>query len=219
MDSSRKTCPICLTEEKTLMVFQCSHYICYQCLPGFIFIDDFPKKCPMCREDVFLLLITDSSELDIGSVLITTYGPLPKIAQYNPKPDHLQVVLWLPNFSSRVGYSAVLRRKTTDNKVLYEVLKSLRSCPLCRTETRDMNYLLTHIEASHNCYFCRWCPIPPVISPAFYSVYNSTSYQNHLSTYHSLQNIYHPQQVTFYYQMLKNVQEQNSGNRHLLINM
>ena len=182
MESTEDNCCICFRKDSVVVLFECNHFICQNCLPSFLFLGEIYKKCPVCLSEIKLFLAIESTELGNPNLLAEIYGSSPKLAHYGPKPKNLQVILWLPSDSVN-SYSALMQRR---NSLVFNncLLKSLSTCPLCEYEHLSMEYMFKHLMKSHSHHICRFCPKPDLMPPAFYIAYDEKSLKKHFQLNH-----------------------------------
>lgn len=70
------SCAICLTSPPTLPIkTPCNHIFCYLCLKG-IYIVNHELKCPLCRAEIGISVITNFSTKMINTDIVPTISPI-----------------------------------------------------------------------------------------------------------------------------------------------
>ena len=179
-------CCLCLSEDLMFIsLFQCNHYVCNNCISGFLCISEFPKKCPICKEVVMLILLAPSSEATQQSFLFQTYGCEPKEAHLNPIKPTLQKIIILPDISNSPSRAAVVIRRTDLSILCQTIFDIFNKCPLCDFTDLSHLHLRSHIRICHELKICSSCPRPKIISPKFFTVYDSMELSDHKREKHS----------------------------------
>ena len=180
-------CPLCLDENpEVISIFQCSHKICYKCISGFLFLYDFPKKCPICRETVYIILIARSSEANQEDFLAKTLKVAPKTAHLTPLGPSLMKIIALPDLEFFHLQAAVIIRRCDMNILLKEIIEIYSKCPLCNFRDLSFGYLENHIFHKHQMLRCNQCPRPSEIYPKYFTFYDEEALTEHKIIYHIL---------------------------------
>ena len=178
-------CCLCLSEDLMFIsLFQCNHYVCNNCISRFLCISEFPKKCPICKEVVMLILLAPSSEATQQSFLFQTYGCEPKEAHLNPIKPTLQKIIILPDISNSPSRAAVIIRRIDLSILSKTILDIFYKCPLCDFTGLSLPYLSAHIERCHDLKTCSFCPTSN--SPKFFTVYDNIELRKHKIGKHSI---------------------------------
>ena len=184
-------CPLCMDEEpEVISILQCGHKICLRCVSGFLFLYDFPKKCPMCREVTHMILIARSSEANQENFLSKNFGVEMKEAHLTPLNPTLKKIIALPDPWIFQSEAAVVIRKCDIKILLKEIIEMYSKCPLCDYQNLSFDCLKKHLLNKHKMLTCDLCPSPSEIFPKYFTFYNKKSLEEHKDIEHLLPNDY-----------------------------
>ena len=188
-------CPICLNDEiDYLCIFQCSHYVCSNCISGFLFLNNDSRTCPLCRKPVHLILIMTAEDIPksgIKEFIFGIYGNFPQNAHKRLIPTSLREVLKLPNLNYKdiFAISSVLIRTCDRVKIARSVLDSLSKCPICSFRDMAVETMLNHLNDQHDMYICMECYSPRLTLPFYYQAFSLIDYMfKHLHLFHENRN-------------------------------
>ena len=177
-------CSLCLSQNlRFISLFQCNHYICNNCISGFLYISEFPKKCPICRKAVMLILLAPSPEATQRSFLFQTYGCEPKEAHLNPIKPSLKKIIILPDISNSPSRAAVIIRRIDLSILTKTILDIFYKCPLCDFADFSHLHLSAHMRRCHELKTCSICPTRNL--PKFFTVYDNMELRKHKIGKHS----------------------------------
>ena len=176
------SCPICIDSNLDFVsLFQCNHYVCLNCLPGCLFLEGFPIKCPLCRTEIMKILIIDFEETKTDNLLEIVFKEEENIRALKVVSSSLKIVMVFPNVSIEPFIkSFILTRNSDGHHVVDKVKECLSKCPLCDFSNTSVIILQKHIEEEHGMMTCPLCPQPLTgITPNYYSVFSQPGLEEH----------------------------------------